>query len=552
MIPRVLVSFVLASSLFLPGGSRPIVAASAGQTPQASTLRLYIRSEPWNRDLSPLDPTTLATAAIGPHLTIGGQRQPAPQQVVASADGNTLAAISTRLTVSGPVHARDITIRIIDAWSGTPRVAFHPPVPLTVEGLSADGSQLFGYTAGSRGRSTEWYVLNAANGRTLGKFEVAGCCSRVLDDSATHRLYVLRSTVMNRPNQMPQPPTLAAYDLTSGREVASTRLNGIVAGSGVVTEGARAPEILDWQPGVALSPDGRQLAVFDGNSQTLLLMTTDHLKIVDTEHVVPPSSLLDHLGNLLGLLPETALAKEWIGTTVDLQFSPDGRSLYASGREGRVTGGVWSMHGLGLERIDVASGQIAAQALPNQWVTNLSVAPDGSALYTLNPSNPAGGSPTTLRRLDALTLQTMTSRQVYDPPDMYWLATPVLGAPGCRPASPSRSSGGMGIEVRGTGRHVQIWALVQASFPIQAGHAAKIVWRMTGQGSFHIVAENTQRIRIRPTWGPEAHLGSSWNRPGAEWGTGFTFPSSGCWEIHATRGKSAGSVWFQVVSAGQS
>lgn len=550
MVRRVLFSFVVSTLLFLPAGGRPLQAAIAARTPQRSSLRLYVRSSPWSKDVRALDPATLTPKAVGERIVVGGMRYPAPQQLVASADGSTLAAISTRLTTSGVTRARDSTIRIIGAWSGMTRVAFHPPVALTIEGLSTDGSQLFGYDASSDGRDADWYVLSTADGRTLRTFKVAGrCCGTALDDAATHRLYVLQSAVLGRPNQAPSPPTLVAYDLGSGREVARTTLIGVAAGSGMVSQAGTAPEMLSWDPGFALSPDGRQLAVLDGTSQTLLLISAGQLQIVRTEHVTPPSSLLDHLGSLLGLLPEAALAKEWIGATIDLQFSPDGRSLYASGREGQVTHGTWSMRGLGLERIDVASGQIAAQALPNQWVPNINIAPNGSALYTLSPSNPTGSSPNILRRLDSLTLQTTAQRQVYDPPQLFWLAVPVLGAPGCRPVSPSHSTD-MGIEVRGTGYHAHLWALVQASFPIQARRMAKIVWRMTGQGAFHIVLENTLGTRIGPTWGPEAHLGSSWNRPGAEWGTGFTFPSAGCWEIHAARGKAAAAVWFQVVPAG--
>lgn len=549
MARRIFCSFVLSILLFLPAGFPPLTAASGEQTQQHSPLRLYIRGEPWERDLYVLDPTTLTTAP-GPRLTIGSRHQLAPQQLVASADGSTLAAISTRLT-TGVTHARDITIRIISAWSGMTRATFHPPAALAVEGLSTDGSQLFGYDAGPGGRNAEWYLLSTADGRTLSKFKITGrCCGAALDDAATHRLYVLQSAALHHSNQAPQPPTLVAYDLGSGREVAHTTLTGVVAGSGVVGQGNTAPEMLDWEPGFASSPDGRQLAVFDGESQTLLLIAADRLQIVRTEHVARSPGLLDRLGNLLGLLPEAALAKEWIGTAVDLQFSPDGRSLYAAGREGQVTGGAWSIRGLGLKRIDVASGQIVAQALPNQWVTDISVAPNGNALYTLSPSNPVGGGPDMLRRLDPLTLQTMTRRRVYDPPELFWLAVPVLGASDCRPVSPSRSTS-MGIEVRGTGRDAHLWALVQASFPIRASHTAKIVWRMTGHGPFHIAAENARGTLIHPTSGPEAHLGSSWNRPGAEWGTVFTFPSPGCWEVHATRGKATGAIWFHVVPARQ-
>jgi hypothetical protein len=71
--------------------------------------------------------------------------------------------------------------------------------------------------------------------------------------------------------------------------------------------------------------------------------------------------------------------------------------------------------------------------------------------------------------------------------------------------------------------------------PITAGQEVKIVWRMTGAGDLTINATGDKGARTRPTWGPEAHGGSSYDRPGDEWGTGWVFPSAGCWTIHATR-----------------
>ncbi|HKF38789.1 MAG TPA: hypothetical protein VKB35_17980 [Ktedonobacteraceae bacterium] len=74
----------------------------------------------------------------------------------------------------------------------------------------------------------------------------------------------------------------------------------------------------------------------------------------------------------------------------------------------------------------------------------------------------------------------------------------------------------------------------------------KIVWRMTGSGSFTVVALGPQGMNVPPSQGPIAHLGSNWNRPGDEWGTVFYFPVAGCWDLHATRGTSSGDVWLVV------
>jgi hypothetical protein len=75
----------------------------------------------------------------------------------------------------------------------------------------------------------------------------------------------------------------------------------------------------------------------------------------------------------------------------------------------------------------------------------------------------------------------------------------------------------------------------------------KIVWRMTGSGDFTIVALGPSGMKIPPSQGPIKHLGSDWNRPGDEWGTVFTFPVAGCWDLHATRGNAFGDVWLEIV-----
>ncbi|HYJ70084.1 MAG TPA: hypothetical protein VEX15_20710 [Nocardioidaceae bacterium] len=49
--------------------------------------------------------------------------------------------------------------------------------------------------------------------------------------------------------------------------------------------------------------------------------------------------------------------------------------------------------------------------------------------------------------------------------------------------------------------------------------------------------------------GPEAHIDSSWKRPGDEWGTGIRFADPGCWQVTVRRDRGAGSVWFTVVDA---
>lgn len=117
-----------------------------------------------------------------------------------------------------------------------------------------------------------------------------------------------------------------------------------------------------------------------------------------------------------------------------------------------------------------------------------------------------------------------------------------VGGPGCNPPSPVTPSNTS--EVHGQASNGELWALVFNT--LHAKQEIKIVWRMTGTGDLHLIALGPQGQHLTPVWGPEAHGGSNWNRPGAEWGAGFTFPVAGCWDIHATRDDNAGDVWLML------
>jgi hypothetical protein len=92
-----------------------------------------------------------------------------------------------------------------------------------------------------------------------------------------------------------------------------------------------------------------------------------------------------------------------------------------------------------------------------------------------------------------------------------------------------------------------LWGLVFAkSLPLRAGaDALKIVWRMTGTGDLHVVADGPNGAQVKPTW-LEYHGGSTWVRPGQEWGTGIVFSEPGCWQVHLWRSNVSGSASFLV------
>lgn len=127
----------------------------------------------------------------------------------------------------------------------------------------------------------------------------------------------------------------------------------------------------------------------------------------------------------------------------------------------------------------------------------------------------------------------------------------------CRPPSPITETSS-GLEIKATSRGGTVWALLEGPAvtrtrppTIVAGRPVKVIWRATGSGDLAVVAVDEEGLTLTST--PQAHTGSTWIRPGDEWGSGFTFPHGGCWELLATRGGTRGgtrgTAWLVVASA---
>jgi hypothetical protein len=117
-----------------------------------------------------------------------------------------------------------------------------------------------------------------------------------------------------------------------------------------------------------------------------------------------------------------------------------------------------------------------------------------------------------------------------------------LGKPGCAPPVTIQGSEAGVDSNRGS-----FWALFFSPIPPSIGKEIKVVWRMTGTGAFAFRVSDAEGKTIPLAWGPEGHLGSNWNHPGDEVGTGFNFPHPGCWNIHVARTDASGDLWLEVV-----
>jgi hypothetical protein len=119
-----------------------------------------------------------------------------------------------------------------------------------------------------------------------------------------------------------------------------------------------------------------------------------------------------------------------------------------------------------------------------------------------------------------------------------------LGQPGCKPASPFAS-----MELQGTpgesGTSLYGLAFVGED-ELKVGVDIKVAWRMTGAGDLTVRLIDPDGHPKTLAWGPEIHGGSTYHRPGDEWGTGFEFDQPGCWEIRFARDTSHASVWIDA------
>ena len=114
-----------------------------------------------------------------------------------------------------------------------------------------------------------------------------------------------------------------------------------------------------------------------------------------------------------------------------------------------------------------------------------------------------------------------------------------------------------------TGDSVQALILAR-SYPVRALESVKVIWLMESDSSFSVSAKlTTKRSRpgLLPLWGPQRHLGSSAaatsgtrsgtdsHRPATEYGSGWVFPTAGCWTFLAISGGRLTKLRMKVAPA---
>lgn len=407
---RPLAVFVVAL-LLIPGAPFHAAGAPVALAKGGPMVGPYVLDHNTSHVLHPLNPATLRYDPYGTApILLPGVHADLTGWMAAATNGAFFAATTFRShNPQGTDYVADnMTIHVIDAAAGVQTAHFHPALPILLDGITDDGSQVYGYMIDSQtGAIPTWAALSSGDGHVIHAVPVnlpGGVDFRY--DPTAGRLYAFVPVWGGFDSTTPGSPSLYSYDVTSGRLMGHITLDGVTAGSwSTGRQVSDGPVIGYRQPGIALSPDGRQMAVLDGADNRLTLVDTASMRVARSEALFRPEGVLQRVADWLGILPAPALAKEIEGGSVTASFAPDGRSLYVAGATASVDdqgNQVWT--GKGIERIDATTGQVEAQALSGQDPSLLSI---GDALYALARPMGDATSPSTLYRLapDTLAIQ---------------------------------------------------------------------------------------------------------------------------------------------------
>lgn len=380
-----------------------------------------------------IDPLTLQDVSAQPLLPInysGGNNS----SMVAALDGGALAIMNYWYAARSPVVPEGLDISVFDARTGALRARFNPEVPVIVDGLSPDGSRIYARGWPARELTAERIVLDATTGKVLErepKFSWAGDDVSYVKDERRRRLYTL--LVPSDPNASgPRPVELVGWDLRTGKELWRISIPSLSAGRWLtdrLIDGRAVHSSL--VPGLAVSPDGRQLAVVKAFASvpggTLWLIDAESGKLI-SQRAYGQTSFLERL-----FAPSIAEAKSWDESViVSASFFPDGRVLHVRAQSSQVDAQGEPAHQyLGMVAVGLADATVLGSDIKMElgWYDNrirwVRPSSDGQWFYVFLERTGSFADPKgyVLRRLDPSTLKVLAERRFDSSRESFFLAS---------------------------------------------------------------------------------------------------------------------------------
>ncbi|MGI8643398.1 MAG: hypothetical protein ACR2LS_04710, partial [Thermomicrobiales bacterium] len=306
-----------------------------------------------------IDPTTLADTEQQPdQSSLNAVSAP----IATSADGSVIAVIER----VGEGTDATFGVSVMETHSGTERASIPWKYPIESLDLSADGSRIvIGTMSGTWELGPGWHVYDTSSGDLKGYVATGSDSENNWVNVLGTRIDANATTIFrltNRPNfysaDTPGQEYLRADDLLTGQPIGRVDLPPLRSGYDPYPAGMD----MNILPGMALSPDGKQLAVVHADADQVTVVNVPDLVVEVTIDLARSKSRVDQALGWLGLHPATASAKSWGGVDFNATYAPDERHLYiwdaSPPRTSPETGAIEPTDRHGLQVIDLETSTI--------------------------------------------------------------------------------------------------------------------------------------------------------------------------------------------------
>jgi hypothetical protein len=216
------------------------------------------------------------------------------------------------------------------------------------------------------------------------------------------------------------PAKLVAVDLTTGSNIGQVQLPEVLMGAWSDEFLIELPDsdigiTRIANPGIAVSPDGKEVAVVHAQDSGVTLIDATTLLVERTMTLKQKQGFVDVMLSSLQITPRKAHAKSpAMGASIRAFYTADGESLIIGGNNIAFDPAQTDSHqtGRGLTLVDLRNGAIEAQSFDEFEVNSVVVMPNGEVYLTGIDWKAAARSidPFVIARLDGHSLQTLAKR----------------------------------------------------------------------------------------------------------------------------------------------